>query len=249
MCTQQTVNGMEWSEVLFCVVAVAAPVAFLVSASVGMGGSLILVPVLALTAGTKEGVALAALLLAGNNVFKFIAYRKTIPLRAALAVVVLTAVGAFVGARLLVAVPEHYVAVAVILSLVAAFVSERRGSRGVQDVGAPALAFAAGATSGFSGSSGPLKGIALRSLRLDRRHLVGAAALVSLVGDATKVVVFAQADLLCGNSFLLAAAAIPLMFGATFLGRRLNRTIGEKGYERLFWAVMTGYTVRLIVAL
>jgi len=40
---------------------------FTLSASAGLGGSLILVPALALVLGTKEGVALAALLLAGNT--------------------------------------------------------------------------------------------------------------------------------------------------------------------------------------
>lgn len=240
---------MEWSQISLLVMVVAAPLSFMLSATVGMGGSLILVPVLAITAGTKEGVALAALLLAGNNVFKLILYRQTIPFRAAIGVVLLTSIGAWVGARLLVAVAEPYVAVAVILTLVTAFLSEKHHLRTVQKIGAPALAFAAGVTSGFSGTSGPLKGVALRSLRLNRRHLVGAAALASLAGDATKVAVFAEEHLLTRETFLFAVAVIPLMLGATFAGRRLNFSIGERGYQRLFWAVMTGYTVRLIAAL
>ena len=66
-------------------VAVAA--SFAVSASAGLGGSLILVPTLALVLGTKEGVAMAALLLAGNNVVKVIAYRRSLPFRSAAVVV------------------------------------------------------------------------------------------------------------------------------------------------------------------
>ena len=49
---------------------IAVAVSFTVSASAGLGGSLVLVPILALVLGTKEGVALAALLLAANNVVK-----------------------------------------------------------------------------------------------------------------------------------------------------------------------------------
>lgn len=70
---------------------------FTVSASAGLGGSLLLVPTLALFLGSKEGVALAALLLASNNVMKIIAYRRTLPFRAAAGVTVLIVIGAALG--------------------------------------------------------------------------------------------------------------------------------------------------------
>ena len=46
----------------------AAAASFTLSASAGFGGSLILVPALGLLLGIRQGVALAALLLAANNV-------------------------------------------------------------------------------------------------------------------------------------------------------------------------------------
>ena len=113
---------------------------------------------------------------------------------------------------------------------------------------APGLAFASGATSGFSGTSGPLKGVAIRSLGLDRLHTVGAAAVVSLVGDLTKTAVFTQARILGPSSYKLALVALPIMIGATYGGRRFNYTIGERGYRRLFWVVMGGYAARLVSA-
>ena len=227
---------------------VAIAVAFAVSASAGLGGSLILVPTLALVLGTKEGVAMAALLLAGNNVVKVFAYRETLPFKRAAIVVGLLAVGAAIGARLLVSSPEDVVTVAVIVSFVVALIAERFDLSRLRTVGGPFLAFGSGATSGFSGTSGPLKGMAIRQLGLDRTHFVGAASLASLVGDATKTAVFTEAELLDGSAFLLAILAVPLMLAATFTGRRINQSIGEKGYSALFWAVMAGYTVRLLVA-
>ncbi|HEX9762210.1 MAG TPA: sulfite exporter TauE/SafE family protein, partial [Acidimicrobiia bacterium] len=83
----------------------------------------------------------------------------------------------------------------------------------------------------------------------DRAHFVGAASLVSLVGDATKAAVFTGAELLGGDSFLIAIAAVPLMVLATFAGRRINSSIGERGYAWLFWLVMAGYTVRLLLSI
>ena len=47
---------------------IACFLSFALSASAGLGGSLILVPALVLILGAREGMALAALLLAGNNV-------------------------------------------------------------------------------------------------------------------------------------------------------------------------------------
>ena len=231
---------------LITLAAVAA--SFAVSASAGLGGSLILVPTLALVLGTKEGVALAALLLAGNNVVKVFAYRRTLPFRKAAVVIALVVLGAAIGARLLVSSPEEVVTVAIIVSFVLALIAERMGLGKIRTTGGPLLAFGAGATSGFSGTSGPLKGMAIRQLDLDRGHFVGAASLASLFGDATKAAIFAEAQLLDGSALMIAVAAVPLMVIATYSGRRINHSIGETGYSALFWTVMAGYTVRLIVA-
>lgn len=230
-------------------VILAASAAFTVSAAAGLGGSLILVPALALVLGTKEGIALAALLLALNNVVKVVAYRRTIPLSESTLVIVLTIAGAAVGASLLVAAPESIVSVAVVSAIALSLLGERleRGSRARRSA-APPMAFASGATSGFSGTSGPLKGVALRNLELDRFHMAGAASAVSLAGDATKTAIFADAELLGAESVTLAVLCAPLMLAATLTGRRLNRTVGERGYAILFWTVMCGYSARLLIA-
>ena len=108
------------------------------------------------------------------------------------------------------------------------------------------LAFVSGASSGFSGTSGPLKGIAIRCLQLDRRHFVGAASLASLAGDATKAAVFTQAEILGRSEYLFAMAAIPLMLLGTATGRLLNDRFGERRFALFFWTVMGGYGVRLL---
>ena len=231
------------------VTLIAVAVSFTVSASAGLGGSLVLVPTLALVLGTKEGVALAALLLGLNNVVKVIAYRKTLPFKKALLVILLVAAGSWLGASLLVQAPEQLVTIAVIISFAFALLAERLELNSARRVGAPVLAFGSGATSGFSGTSGPLKGMAIRQLDLDRAHFVGAASMASLAGDLTKAAVFAQADLLTADSLLIAVLALPLMFVATFGGRRINYAIGEKGYTLLFWGVMVGYAIRLLTTL
>ena len=234
--------------VVLALTLAATVLAFVVSASAGLGGSLVLVPAYALVLGTKEGVALAALMLAGNNVAKVVAYRRSLPFVAALGVLAATIVGSFVGARALLHAPEGLVAGAVIVVIVLTFVTELRGHERILKVGAAVPALASGLTSGFSGTSGPLKGIALRALRLDRMHLVGAASLVSLTGDATKVGVYASSGLLVSQQFRLALFAIPVMAASTWVGRRINSRLGERGYTVLFWGVLTGYVARLALS-
>jgi uncharacterized protein len=228
------------------VIILGTAAACTLSASAGLGGSLVLVPLLALSLGTKQGVALAALLLAANNLVKLLAYRRSIPWRKSLVVLLLVVLGSALGAWLLVVAPEGWVSAAVIVSFVAALLAERLKLHTLQKVGAPALALASGATSGFSGTSGPLKGVALRLLDLDRAYLVGAASVVSLAGDLTKAGIYAEAGLLSTQSLILLAMLLPVMIGSTFLGRYLNARVGERGYSVLFWTVMGGYTLRLL---
>lgn len=220
-------------------------VSFAVSASAGLGGSLVLVPTLALYLGTKEGVALAGLLLASNNMAKIIAYRRTLPFRAAIPIVILIALGAAVGSTLLVKAPTIVVTAGVIFMFVSTMIAERLQLTTVRTGFAPLLALVSGASSGFSGTSGPLKGVAIRNLDLDRRHFVGAASLASFAGDATKTAIFAEADLLGRTSVIMALAAIPLMALGTWTGSSLNERVGEHRFAILFWTVMSGYTVRL----
>ncbi|MEJ7714120.1 MAG: TSUP family transporter [Pyrinomonadaceae bacterium] len=112
----------------------------------------------------------------------------------------------------------------------------------------PLLAFCAGATSGFSGSAGPLKGIALRNMEFDRRHMVGAASAVSLAGDTMKATIFTQNALLDSASWLILLGALPLMPLATLIGRRFVAQMSERTYTVLFWLVMAGYLLRLLLA-
>lgn len=198
--------------------------------------------------GAKHGVAIAALLLACNNVGKVIVYRHHVPLRAALPVLAATILGASFGAAVLLTVSASAVQIGVIVGITIAFAFERLTLPTVQKPLAAVFALGSGASSGFAGTSGPLKGVALRSLGLDRQRFVGAASVVSLGGDAAKTMIFLTALRFDTSATVTIAFAILLIPVATLLGRHINHAIGEKAYAGLFWAVMTGYVLRLVVA-
>jgi uncharacterized protein len=233
----------------------AVVLSFLVSSTVGLGGSLIAVPAMVACFGAKSGVALAALLLASNNLFKVFAYRRTIPWKGASILAALTMLGTFVGAHLLLSLPDLWVIIAVLLSLIwslgVEFHSHASNSWKSTTLAqkpwvAGLYALVAGLTSGVSGTSGPLKGIAIRQFASDRQHYVGAASLISFVGDVTKVSVFAEASLLGNQELHLLLFAIPLMPLCALGGYRLNGKMGERWFGYAFWAVIIGYSLRLV---
>lgn len=234
---------MDISELILLMVAALG--SFAISSSAGLGGSLLMVPTMMVIFGPKEGVAMAALLLAFNNVAKAVAYRETLPFKKSLMIVVPTIVGAFIGASLLARAPERWVVIAVMASLAASLVAEVVSGSSERRLGSPLLAGAAGVTSGFSGTSGPLKGVAVRGLGLDRRFTVGAATLASLAGDVTKSLTFAGEGLLGGRQLMLALACIPLMIGGTALGYHFNGRLGDDGYKKWFWIIIGAYGLRL----
>ncbi|MDO6824389.1 sulfite exporter TauE/SafE family protein [Marinobacter sp. 1_MG-2023] len=239
---------MEFDALTIVILTLVIPASFLLSAAAGLGGSLVLVPGLMLAIGTREGIAVAALLLACNNIAKVIVYRNTLPWASSALIVVAVMVGSALGAILMLQMPEVWVRYAVATMLLLTLAGDFFVQGPVRKAWAVFLAFLSGSTSGFSGTSGPLKGVALRSLQLERFYFVGAASLVSMVGDMTKALVFSQSGLISTSHLLLAGALVPVMAGCTLLGRKINRDIGEKWYSILFWTVMGGYLTRLMVA-
>lgn len=219
---------------------------FTLSACAGLGGSLIIVPAMILAFGTKQGIAIAALLLAYNNVFKVVAYRNTIPFKPSLLIILLTIVGAWIGATVMLRADDVYIDIIVISMMLWVFWSEFSFPNILNRVSSSLLAFLSGCTSGFSGTSGPLKGLAIRKLNLEPLYFVGAASMVSLAGDMTKALVFTSANIFSTDRWLMIATCMAISPIAVYTGKLINRRLGTRLFAGLFWFVMAGYTLRLI---
>ncbi len=234
---------------LTAVILVVTFTSLFISSIAGYGGSLLLLPALAAILGPKEGIAMAALVLGWNNVFKVIAYRKTLAVRKSWPLLVVTAAGVFAGGTLLISAPETLIVWAIVVVTVASLAIElfagARLRRANRSAAVPLMAGGA-VLSGFSGTSGPLKGISIRSLGLPRLEHVGVASCVSLVGDVLKVELFAQAGLLPRIEWYLVAAVLPVMPLAAWVGRRVNETINENTFRWVFWSVVGAYSLRMI---
>ncbi len=231
-------------------VALVAFGSLLLSSVAGYGGSLMLVPVLAATLGAKEGIALAALMLAVNNVCKVVAYRGSLGLRKGWPLLPVSLVGALLGGLLLVELPRTAVVWALVVVTAASLAIELAGPGWLlhqQPRMAVPLLGASSVLSGVSGSSGPLKGIAIRSLRLGRMEHVGLASCVSLVADATKTEVFRRSGILAGVDLSILLVCLPAMPVAALVGQRVNLHIGESTFRAVFWVVVCGYLARVVI--
>src|SRR5215207_7503544 len=92
------------------IVAVLIFVSFLVSASCGLGGSLILIPALTLLFGIKESIIISSILLGLNNLVKVYFFRQHIRFKPILWIMLFIFAGSALGAVLLLRIDEKIVA-------------------------------------------------------------------------------------------------------------------------------------------
>ena len=100
---------------------VGAFAACTLSAAAGLGGSLLLLPILTVLFGVKTAITLSALMLSLNNLGKLVAYRRTLAVRVTWPLVACTVLGSTVGATLLLRAPDGLVQVLVAFTVITAF--------------------------------------------------------------------------------------------------------------------------------
>ena len=219
--------------------------AMTLSATVGFGGSLLLVPVMLLFFPPVAAIAIAALGLGINSVGKFAIYRKDIPWKQSLPLALIASLVGAASTLLLLSIPPEMAITAIVGVLILSVIGEfiplpEPASR----IGAYLGIAIASIASGISGTSGPTKGLALRSLQLPKEKMVAASTLVSMFGDLSKVVVFFSSGLYQDypGVVLVLCFISPLACATGFF---VNRKATEKGFRVLFWAVVLGYAARL----
>ena len=231
---------------MFFFTAIFIFAAFFVSAACGMGGSLILIPALSLVLGVKEGIVLSSLLLGINNIFKLWYYRKDVQLKDSLALLVIMGLGAVAGAFLMVQMEQKILAILLFINIGISFLVQRTSNMDVQKGTGLGYALLSGFCSGLSGTSGPLKGLAVRCYFREKASVVATASLLSFATDMLKSgVYFSQQNWLINPYLLL--LGIAMMPLATYWGQKFNRAMSTRAYDALFYTVMSGYVVRLFI--
>ena len=222
-------------------------IAFLVSASCGLGGSLILIPGLSWILGIKEGIVVSAVLLGSNNLVKLFFYRKDIRLRPSLRLLVCMVAGAIGGALLMMQADPKLLSLFLLFHILLSFFIQVKSSETSRKTAGSVFSFLSGFCSGLAGTSGPLKGLAVKTYMGNKAEIVATASLLSFATDSTKAIIYLNnfsSDILQVQWLVYSILVMPV---ATGLGRFLNRNMSVKAYEALFYFVMSGYVLRLLI--
>ncbi len=219
----------------------------MLSASCGLGGSLLLIPTLTLLLGVKEGIVLSSILLGLNNVVKTFYYRHHIKLKASLFLLLPMIIGSAIGALLMVQLNSKLLGFFLLAHICISFFVQRFSTGSIQRATGIGYAGLAGLCSGLSGTSGPLKGIAVRCFHQSKTALVATASVISLASDAVKSGVYlSQLSGIQLNTFVIAFGLVSMPI-ASSLGKRINEQMTTKAYDALFYTVMSGYVLRLFI--
>ncbi len=170
-------------------VVVVGWVGFVLSSTFGVGGALLLIPLLAQRMPAAHAVALSAPVMLFNNVLKAIVFRRGIDRRGTVLVSVLALPAAFLGALWSTRLDDRWILLGVAALIIVSVVVERGLDRRmrVSDRGLVWWGALTGAISGICGAAGPPTAIGLRGWGLDKERFVATVALFAILLQLVKI--------------------------------------------------------------
>jgi uncharacterized protein len=189
---------------------------FLLSASCGLGGSLILIPALTLFLGVKEGIVLSSVLLGLNNLIKMIFYSHSIRWHSVWRLMLPMCLGAVAGALIMVEVSSKALGIFLLAHICLSFWVEHKGSFRIRRHTGMGYAGLSGFCSGLSGTSGPLKGLAVKCYHTIKPEVVASASILSLSTDAIKSAIYLNQLTVPAQHWTMVAFSLIMMPLATY---------------------------------
>jgi uncharacterized membrane protein YfcA len=220
----------------FVLLMVASLVGFVISSTFGVGGAILLIPLLAQRMPAAHAVALSAPVMLFNNVLKMVAFRRHIDHRAAFLVSALALPGAFAGAFFASRIDDRVILLGVAALIVLSIIAERGFERRVR-VSARALLWwggFTGAVSGLCGAAGPPTAIGLRGYGLDREAFVGTVALFAILLQLAKLPAYIGTGVLPVERWPLALALSAAALVGVAIAPALLRKIPQRAFG---WAL------------
>ena len=223
------------------IVLVGCFLGFLSSSTTGVGGALVMLPMLTLIVPANTAVALSTPVMLVNNVGKLALLRGSLD-RVFLRYTMIGAVpGVFVGSLLLGVVPDSivrrgigiFLLVYVAISLFAPSYVPRVGRLGAVGWGA-----ATGVISGLIGAGGPTSSAAMRGYGLDRKQLVATGAAMSVGMQLIKLPIFAAIGLIDVRHLPLLVALSVVALLAAYAGRALLARMDAVIFERVLMVAL-----------
>jgi len=219
------------------------------------GGSLIAVPLLALTFGARPSSGLLLGIMMAADLVAVASYRKDVQpkhlLRTLPWALAGVAVGAAVGGAISERVFRIVISTGIILSCALMLIRELRGGEWILPrkwwAAAP-LGLLAGFTSMVGNAAGPIMGLYLISSGLGKTGIIGTSVYFFFLINISKLPfhLFVWKTVTPGT-LLADAFVIPFAMAATFLGVRVVRLIPEKAYKYFLIAASSAAGLYLLL--
>ncbi len=232
--------------VLTCVVGFFG---FVVSAVFGIGGVVLLIPLLSMVLPPVQAVAVSAPVMLVNNLGKMYVYRKDIHWRGFVVVSALALPAAFLSALCASRVDDRLILVAVASLIVLSVAVDRFRSGPTKTIGDVGLFWWGGVTgviSGLCGAAGPPTAIGLRGYGLDKSAFVGTVAVFAVCLQLVKIPAYINTDALPLRMLPLASLLGVLALLAVIVGPRLLRRVPATSFRAIVDVVLVISAVWLL---
>ncbi len=208
---------------------------FVVSAAFGIGGVVLLIPLLSMALPPAQAIALSAPVMLVNNLGKSWVYRHAIRWKACGLVSALALPAAYLSARLVTSIDDRIILVAVAALILVSVVADRlrppaAGNR-FGDLGLCLWGGVTGAISGLCGAAGPPTAIGLRGYGLSKDAFVGTVAVFAVLLQVAKIPAYVGTDVLPLRLMPLAALLGALGLIAVAVGPPLLRRVPEQTFR------------------
>ncbi|MDP2343827.1 MAG: sulfite exporter TauE/SafE family protein [Deltaproteobacteria bacterium] len=230
-----TMAVFQVSPAFLVAVVVVGFFGFVVSATFGIGGVVLLIPLLSMVLPPAQAVAVSAPVMLVNNLGKTWVYRRHVDKRALFLVSALAVPTAFVAALFTSSVDDRVILLGVACLILLSLVVERARAR-VTQFSDRALLFwglVTGVISGLCGAAGPPTAIGLKGYGLTRERFVATVAVFAVLLQLAKVPAYLATDLLPARMWPLCALLGVTAVVAVAVGPRLLRRVPEETFKHV----------------
>lgn len=240
---------------LFVQLLLAGLIAGTLDTAAGLGGGLLLLPILVAIAGGKDAVLLAALIPLGWNIPRLWLLRSWVDWRATALFGVGILPGAFLGASFLDSIDPAILRLAIGVMLIVfggyyilRLYVDLPEPRGLKRWTFPAFGFVSGAVSGVLGAgNGPINALGLSAAGTPVREFVATNGSIGAFTAVARVIGYGINDLFHEDIWLPALIGFVGAWGGGLIGIRLSRRAKDSTLELLIGAVLLLAGIRMVM--